>query len=135
MMYHNMITDIQEFTGNPPYSISPYSTGKASNRLHGPWGPFNLAFLGPDLYVANNADGTVSAILPTEGQARRDHACSTDRPTPSESGDIVGALDETLQSVWARWAFDLCRLTDGQADVDDNCKQTRRWFMETARAL
>jgi hypothetical protein len=49
--------------------------------------------------------------------------------------DILGALDETLQSVWARWAFDLWGLTDGQADVDDNCKQTRRWFMETARAL
>jgi len=43
--------------------------------------------------------------------------------------DILGELGETLQSVWARWAFDLWGLTDGQADVDDNCKQTRRWFM------
>jgi len=24
--------------------------------------------------------------------------------------------------------FDLVGLTDGLADVDDNCKQTRRWF-------
>jgi hypothetical protein len=49
--------------------------------------------------------------------------------------DILGELDETLQSVWARWAFDLWGLTDGQADVNDNCKQTRRWFMETASTL
>ena len=49
--------------------------------------------------------------------------------------DILGGLDETLQSVWARWAFDLWGLTDGQADVDDNCKMTRRWFIETARGL
>jgi hypothetical protein len=49
--------------------------------------------------------------------------------------EILGELDETLQTAWARWAFDLWGLTDGQADVDDNCKQTRRWFMETARAL
>jgi hypothetical protein len=51
------------------------------------------------------------------------------------ANDILGELDETLQSVWARWAFDLSGLTDGQANVDDNYKQTRRWFMETAGAL
>jgi hypothetical protein len=86
MMYHNMITDIQEFTGNPPYSISPYSTGKASNRLHGPWGPFNLAFLGPDLYVANNADGTVSAILPTEGPLANEIFLDVDADTGLRAG-------------------------------------------------
>ena len=49
--------------------------------------------------------------------------------------DILGELDGTLQSVWARWAFDLWGLTDGQADVNDNCKRTRRWFIDIARAL
>ena len=49
--------------------------------------------------------------------------------------DILAEQDETLQSVWARRAFDLWALIDGQADVDDNCKQTRRWFIETACAL
>ena len=49
--------------------------------------------------------------------------------------DILAEQGETLQSVWARWAFDLWGLIDGQADVDDNCKQTRRWFIETACAL
>jgi hypothetical protein len=48
---------------------------------------------------------------------------------------ILGELGKTLQSVWARWAFDLWGVTDGQADVNDNCKQTRRWFMDTASAL
>ena len=49
--------------------------------------------------------------------------------------EILHDFDETLQSVWARWAFDLWGLADGQADVDDNCKQTRRWFIDTAQAL
>ena len=49
--------------------------------------------------------------------------------------DILAEQGETLKSVWARWAFDLWGLIDGQADVDDNCKQTRRWFIETACAL
>ncbi len=62
MLGHSAITNTRQFTGNSPYSISPYSTGKANNRLHGPWDPFNLAFLGRDLYVANNADGTVSVL-------------------------------------------------------------------------
>ena len=43
---------------------------------------------------------------------------------------ILGEFDETLQSVWARWAFDLWGITEGQTDVDDNCKQARRWFIE-----
>jgi hypothetical protein len=33
------------------------------------------------------------------------------------------------------WAFDLWGLGDLQADVDDNCRETRRWFIDTARAL
>jgi hypothetical protein len=49
--------------------------------------------------------------------------------------DVLGEFDETLQTVWARWAFDLWGLTDGQADVDENCKLTRRWFIEAAGAL
>ena len=49
--------------------------------------------------------------------------------------DMLGELDETLQSAWARWAFDLWGLTDGQLDVDDNCTRTRRWFIDTASAL
>ena len=28
--------------------------------------------------------------------------------------------------MWASWVFDLWGITDGQADVDDTCKQTRR---------
>ncbi len=49
--------------------------------------------------------------------------------------DILEESDESLQTVWARWAFDLWGLGDGQADVDDNCRQSRRWFIDTARAL
>jgi hypothetical protein len=39
------------------------------------------------------------------------------------------------KTAWARWAFDLWGLADGQADVDDDCRGTRRWFIDTARAL
>ena len=49
--------------------------------------------------------------------------------------DILEEFDESLQTVWARWAFDLWGLGDGQADVDDNCRQSRRWFIDTARTL
>jgi hypothetical protein len=49
--------------------------------------------------------------------------------------DMLRELDETLQSAWARWAFDLWGLTDGQVVVDDNCTPTRRWFIDTASAL
>ncbi len=34
-----------------------------------------------------------------------------------------------------RQAFDLGGLADGQADVDDNCRETRRWFIDTAGAM
>ena len=49
--------------------------------------------------------------------------------------DIHEEFDESLQRVWARWAFDLWGLGDGQADVDDNRRQSRRWFIDTARTL
>jgi hypothetical protein len=49
--------------------------------------------------------------------------------------EILDELNDTLQSAWARWAFDLWGVTDGQADVDDNCTRTRRWFIDTAGAL
>ena len=49
--------------------------------------------------------------------------------------DILEEFDESLQTVWARWVFDLWGLGDGQADVDDNGRQSRRWFIDTARAL
>ena len=40
-----------------------------------------------------------------------------------------------VQTAWARWAFDLWGLADGQADVDDNYRETRRWFIDTAAAM
>ena len=49
--------------------------------------------------------------------------------------DILAEFDESLQTAWARWAFDLWGLADGQADVDDNCRETRRWFIDTAGAM
>ena len=49
--------------------------------------------------------------------------------------DILAEFEESLQTAWARWAFDVWGLADGQADVDDNCRDTRRWFIDTAGAL
>jgi hypothetical protein len=49
--------------------------------------------------------------------------------------DVLGELDETLQSVWARFSFDLWGVTDGQAEVANHCKLTRRWFIDTAQGL
>lgn len=49
--------------------------------------------------------------------------------------DELTALDETLQTAWERWAFDLWGLAGGQSDVDDDCRATRRWFLETATEL
>jgi hypothetical protein len=46
--------------------------------------------------------------------------------------DVLAEFDESLQTAWARWAFDLWGLADGQADVDDKCRETRRWFIDTA---
>jgi hypothetical protein len=63
------------------------------------------------------------------------------------SGEVVGvaallndveqlaAIDETLQTAWSRWAFDLWGMVDGQADVENGCRQTRRWFMTAAQSL
>ena len=48
---------------------------------------------------------------------------------------VLDELGETLQSVWARWAFELWGMTDGQADVDAGCRQTHRWFIDTAGVL
>jgi hypothetical protein len=49
--------------------------------------------------------------------------------------DMLGEFDETLQTAWGRWAFDLWGLADGQADVDDNCRKTCRWFIDVAGQL
>jgi hypothetical protein len=63
------------------------------------------------------------------------------------SGEVVGvaamlndveqlaAIDETLLTAWSRWAFDLWGLVDGQTDVENGCRQTRRWFMPAAESL
>jgi hypothetical protein len=49
--------------------------------------------------------------------------------------DTLSAMDETLHSAWSRWAFDLWGMTDGQADVDNGCRETRRWFIAAAQQL
>ena len=49
--------------------------------------------------------------------------------------DLLDEFDESLQTVWTRLAFDLWGLADGQVDVDDNCRETRRGFIDTACAL
>lgn len=48
-----------------------------------------------------------------------------------EHGELA-ALDETVQSAWERWAFDLWGMGRGQADVDNGCEATRRWFLAAA---
>lgn len=52
-----------------------------------------------------------------------------------DTRDELAAIDETLQSAWSRWAFDLWGLAGGQADVDNDCRATRRWFLDTAKEL
>jgi hypothetical protein len=49
--------------------------------------------------------------------------------------DTLSAIQETLQTAWARWAFDLWGMADGQADVDNGCRETRRWFITAAQQL
>ena len=49
--------------------------------------------------------------------------------------DILAEFDQSLQTAWARWAFDLWGLADGRADVDDNYRETRRLFIDTAAAM
>lgn len=47
----------------------------------------------------------------------------------------LAALGETVQSAWARWAFDLWGLDRGQADIDNGCEGTREWFLDAAYEL
>ena len=49
--------------------------------------------------------------------------------------DELATQQETLQSAWSRWAFDLWGIGGGQADVDNDCRATRRWFLDTAKEL
>lgn len=52
----------------------------------------------------------------------------------ADHGELM-TLGESLLSVWERWAFDLWGLTNGQADVDNNCECTREWFLDAAREI
>jgi hypothetical protein len=49
--------------------------------------------------------------------------------------NVLQEIDETLQSVLSRWAFDLWGFIDGQADVDRNHTLTRAWLAEIASTL
>lgn len=60
------------------------------------------------------------------------------------SGEVLGVAallqdhkklasdDETLQSAWLHWAYALWGLAEGQNDVDNDCRATRRWFLDAA---